>query len=444
MARRKQRQKGTTGLPPQGVRLTESTALPPPVTIGKRTLLALAAIGLATVLAYSPALRGTFIWDDDAHVTSPELRSVEGLYRIWFELGATQQYYPLLHSAFWLEHKVWGDNVLGYHLANVFLHVAATCLAYLVLRKLRVPGALLAAAIFALHPVHVESVAWITEQKNTISAIFYLSAMLVYLGFDESRQRSTYLLALALFVLGLLSKTVTATLPAALLVIFWWQRGTITWRRDVRPLVPFFVLGAVAGLFTAWVERNLIGAEGTSFDLSILQRGLLAGRDPWFYLSKLLWPRDLIFVYPRWDVDPTVWWQWLFPIATLSALAGCWCLRRQSRAPLAAALLFVGTLFPVLGFLNVYPFIYSFVADHFQYLASIAVIAIVSAGLALWRERIPESWQWFVPIGGLLLLVVLASLTWRQSQMYGNVITLYRTTIARNPNCWMAYNSTLR
>jgi 4-amino-4-deoxy-L-arabinose transferase-like glycosyltransferase len=196
------------------------------------------------------------------------------LYRIWFDLGATQQYYPLLHSAFWVEHKLWGDTTFGYHLVNVVFHIAAASLVYAILIKLRVPGALLAAAIFALHPVHVESVAWISEQKNTLSAVFFLTALLVYLQFDETRQKRKYFLALGLFCLGLLAKTVTATLPAVLLVIFWWQRGTLHWRRDVVPLLPFFALGAAAGLLTAWVERNLIGAEGAAFELTWIERGL--------------------------------------------------------------------------------------------------------------------------------------------------------------------------
>ena len=230
----------------------------------------LALVLLLTCIAYLPAMRGGFIWDDDAHVTRPELRSAHGLYRIWFDVGATQQYYPLLHSAFWLEQKLWGDDPLGYHLVNVLLHCGVVCLVYVVLRRLEMPGALLAAAIFAVHPVEVESVAWITEQKNTLSAVFYLGAMLAYLRFDEARKASSYWLAIALFALGLATKTVTATLPAALLVIFWWQRGKLSWRSDVRPLVPFFVLGAVAGVFTAWVERKLIGARGpsSSFRLS--------------------------------------------------------------------------------------------------------------------------------------------------------------------------------
>ena len=366
-------------------------------------------------LVYQPAWQGGFIWDDEGHVTRPELRSWQGLCRIWFNLGATQQYYPLLHSAFWTEHILWGDATLGYHLLNIALHALAALLVAWILRRLAVPGAYLAAAIFALHPVQVESVAWITELKNTLSGVFYLGAALLYLRFDETRQRRLYLGALGLFVLGLLSKTVTATLPAALLVVFWWRRGRLSWRRDVLPLTPFFVLGAAAGVFTAWVERKLIGAEGAAFELSLIQRFLLGGRAVWFYLGKLLWPAKLLFIYPRWQLSQAVWWQYLFPAGALLLLAVLWGLRGRWRGPLAGLLFFVGTLFPVLGFCNVYPFIYSYVADHFQYLASLGIITLVAAGAALLLER----WRlWRRPAGNVLclaLLATLAGLSWRQS-----------------------------
>jgi protein O-mannosyl-transferase len=405
-----------------------------------RWLLATALV-VAVFWAYQPSWRGGFLWDDDAHVTAPELRSLDGLYRIWFELGATQQYYPLLHSVFWIEHRLWGDATLDYHLVNIALHALAAIMVAAVLRRLAVPGAYFAAAIFALHPVHVESVAWITELKNTLSAVFYLGAAMAYLRFDARRKPGWYLAAIALFVLGLLSKTVTATLPAALLVVFWWQRGRLSWRRDVLPLVPFLLMGLVAGVFTAWVERKLIGAEGAAFDLTVLDRCLLAGRVVWFYLWKLVRPGELIFIYPRWQVSGAVWWQWLFPAATLAVFAGLWALRRRRRGPLAGALFFVGTLFPVLGFCNVYPFVFSYVADHFQYLASLGVITLVAAGTALAFGR----WElWGRPaayVPCLAILATLAGLTWRQSHVYADAETLYRTTIARNPDCWMAHNN---
>src|ERR1035441_627844 len=209
-----------------------------------RDLAAGVLLFLATLLAYAPSLRGGLVWDDVGHVTRPALQSPHGLWRIWFELGATQQYYPLLHSAFWVEHRLWGDAVLGYHVTNVALHVAAAFLVVAIMRRLALEGAWLAGFLFALHPVCVESVAWIAEQKNTLSAVFYLGAALAYLEFDGTRRRSRYFLALGLFTLALLSKTVTATLPAALVVVLWWQRGRLSWRRDGGPLVPWFALEA--------------------------------------------------------------------------------------------------------------------------------------------------------------------------------------------------------
>jgi protein O-mannosyl-transferase len=401
----------------------------------------LAVILLLTFLVYSPALGGGKLWDDSGHITRPDLRTVGGLARIWFDVRATQQYYPLLHTAFWIEHKLWGDAMLGYHLINLAWHMVAVVLVYAIVTKLNIPGALLAAAIFALHPVMVESVAWVTEQKNTLSAVFYLSAMLAYLDFDETRDRGRYFLALGLFVVGLLTKTVTATLPAALLVIFWWKRGTLSWRHDIRPLVPFFLLGAVAGIITAYIERTLIGAEGAGYEMSFVARCLLAGRVVWFYLSKLLWPTNLIFIYPRWMIDPAVWWQWLFPVAAVGVTVGLALIRKRWRGPLAGWLLFVGTLFPVLGFLNVFPFIYSYVADHFQYLASLGLIVLAAAGIVQAVGRLTPSMR-NVGMGLCFALIgVLALLSFRQARMYADSVTLYERTLERNPTCWMAHSN---
>ena len=414
---------------------SRAAAAPPPC---RSAALLLAA----TALAYLPALRGGFLWDDDAHVTKAALRSLRGLAQIWFTVGATQQYYPVLHTAFWIEHRLWGDAVLGYHLVNVLGHATAAFLLVLILRRVErigpakvepvgpnAPGAtrstfvastrsildipLLAGLIFALHPVSVESVAWISEQKNTLSTVFYLLAALVYFRWREGRmdaetkvgtggppvragretstertdgraaRPSLYLLALFCFVLAVLSKSVTATLPAALLVVLWWRRGAISWKADVRPLLPWFVFGAAVGLFTAWVERAYIGAQGSDFNLSLVERCLLAGRVVCFYLGRLIWPTNLVFIYPRWTVDASAAWQYSFPLGLLAAIAALWLGRRRGRGPLAAALFFVGTLFPVLGFVNVYPFIFSFVADHFQYLAAMGIIVPLAWGLAV-------------------------------------------------------------
>lgn len=394
---------------------------------------------LAVFVAYLPALGGALLWDDDGHVTRADLRSFDGLLRIWFEIGATQQYYPVLHSAFWLEHRLWGDATPGYHLVNLLQHAANACLFGLVLRRLAVPGAWFAAALFALHPVCVESVAWISEQKNTLSALFYLAAALAYVRFDGERRPKSYALASGLFVLALLTKTVTASLPAALLVLAWWRRGRLEWRRDVRPLLPWFSAALAIGLLTAHFERELIGANGSAFELGALERALLAARVPWHYLGSLVWPLGLTFIYPRWNVDATVWWQWLFPLATVGVIAVCaWQARCGRRAWLAAALLFGGTLFPVLGFVNVYPFLFSFVADHFQYLASLALFALAGAGVALAVPRLGRG----AALGGLAaVLIACFALTWRRAAIYRDEASLWRDTLARNPAAWLAHNN---
>jgi protein O-mannosyl-transferase len=372
------------------------------------------------------------LWDDAAHVTRPELRNLHGLWRIWFDLGATQQYYPLLHSAFWVEHLAWGDAVAGYHLVNVALHALSACLVVGIARRLRLPGAWFAGFLFALHPLCVESVAWISEQKSALSGVFYLASGLVYLDFDESRRRSRYAVALGLFVLALLCKTVTATLPGALLVVLWWRRGRLEWKRDVRPFVPWLVVGGAAGLFTVWVEKTMVGAAGAEFALTATQRVLLAGRAVFFYAGTVIWPTHMTFFYPRWNIDPGVWWQWLFPLGVAAVGVGFWRMARRSRGPLAGLLIFCGTLFPVLGFLDVYPFRYSYVADHFAYLASLGILIPVAAVAAKW-----------VPGRGALLMVaaLLGVLTWRQAGMYRDEETLYRATLARNPGAWLAHNN---
>jgi len=391
---------------------------------------------IATLIAYLPAIDGKFLWDDNAHVTRPALRSFDGLWDIWFHLGATQQYYPLLHSAFWFEHRLWGDAVVGYHLLNIVSHVGAACLVVAIVRRLSLPGAWLAGCIFALHPVCVEAVAWISEQKSTLSAVFYLASALAYLYFDDTRRRPRYLIALGLFVLALLTKTVTATLPPVLLVILWWKRGRLQWKRDILPLLAWFPLGAAAGLFTAWVEKTYVGAEGADYTLNTAQRFLLAGRALCFYASKLVWPVGLTFTYPRWAIDPAQSWQYLYPAAVIVVFVVVCIVALRYRGPLAGFLIFAGTLFPVLGFLNVYPFRYSWVADHFQYLATLGIIVPVACALS----RIPLLPNHRKALAALLL-ITLGVLTWNQSGMYTNAETLYRETLARNPGSYMAHHN---
>jgi tetratricopeptide (TPR) repeat protein len=398
------------------------------------------ALVVVTAFAYMPAWNGLPIWDDDGHLTKRVLRSLTGLARIWIEPGAAQQYYPLVHSVFWVEYHLWGYSTLGYHLVNILVHALSALLLVRILRHLEVPGAWLAGALFALHPVQVESVAWMSELKNTLSGFFYLSSALVYFRFSQRRTWQPYVLALGLFILGLASKSAIGTLPAALLVVLWWKRGKLSWKEDVMPLAPFFALSLICGVFTAWMERKFIGAAGADFNFTLVERTLIAGRAVWFYLGKLVWPQNLTFIYPRWEIRQSIWWLYLFPLAVLVALAGLWWVRKWSRAPLAVFLLFIGTLFPALGYVNIYPFSFSFVADHFQYLACIAPLTLAAAAIASAKKNGVQKLV-SVPIFPILLLTMLVILTWQQSGMYADMKTLWDTTIAKNPDCWLAYSN---
>lgn len=408
---------------------------------GARSAWWLLLLILATLAAYHPAWHGSPLWDDEAHLTRADLQSADGLRRIWTEPGATQQYYPLLHSAFWAIHALWGEDPLSYHLASIVLHAVAAFLLGLILRRLAVPWPWLAACTFALHPVQVESVAWMSELKNTLSGAFAFAAALAYLRFDAERTRTAYAAAIALFVAALLSKTVTATLPVLLAIGVWWKRGRIDWRRDLRPLAPLLALGVAAGAFTTWAERVLIGARGAGFDLSLVERTLLAGRAFWFHLWTLAWPEHRTFVYPRWDVSAMVWWQYGYPLAFVAVLAIAWWWRGRRRAPLAALVGYTVALAPALGFVNVYPFRFSYVADHFQYLASAVAFAVVAGALGSLAGRIGPGTAWPRVVAACAIVLPLGLLTWRQSHDYTDAETLYRATIRRNPSAWMALNN---
>jgi tetratricopeptide (TPR) repeat protein len=397
---------------------------------------------LAVVIAYWPALHGGLLNDDPDHITRPEWRSLTGLARLWFDVGITSQYFPLLHSVFWVEYHLWGDAVVAYHLANVLEHAASACLLVALARRLGLRGAWLAGALFALHPVAVESVAWISEQKNTLSTLLALAALYAYLGFDADRRPSRYALATVFFVGALLCKSITATLVPVIWVVLWWRRGRLEARRDARPLLPWLGIGAALGLFTVWYERVYAHAQGASFDLSLVQRTLLAGRAVVFYLRSLAWPSDLMFVYPRWLPDAGAAGPYLFPGVVLAACAVLAGLARRWRGPAASFLIYLVALGPVLGFLNINWFNFSFVADHFQYLAMPAIFVGVAAVLAEWYERFSARWvRAALAVAGAIMLGILGGLTWRHSGDFRDAETLYRRTIARNPAAWYVQSS---
>jgi tetratricopeptide (TPR) repeat protein len=392
--------------------------------------LALALAGL-TLAAYLPALRAQFVWDDNDYVTAnTNLRDAAGLGRIWTDVQSNWQYYPLVFTTFWAEYHAWGLNPAGYHLDNILLHAAAAIVLWRLLLCLGLPAPWLAATIFAVHPAEVESVAWVTERKNVLCGVFYLSAMLVYFGGYERGKRGerAYWLALGLFACAMFSKTVAATWPVAVLIILWWKNGRLR-RKDVWPLLPFVLIGLVLGLLTAMLERNQVGAGGKDWDLTVADRCIIAGRAVWFYALKAIVPLRLAFIYPKWDLNTGRAMQAIIAASAAVVLIVLLILhRRIGRGAGAAVLLFVVTLLPALGFVNTYPMRYSFVADHFQYLAIIALIVPVAVVLHRCCGR-----------GALLLILPLMALTWRQAEIYRNPVTLWTDTVAKNGGSWMAH-----
>ncbi len=419
-------------------------------------------IVLLVFLAYLPTLHNGFIWDDNVYVTNnPTLHSWKGLWQIWTVPGATPQYYPLTITSFWVDYQLWQLNPLGYHLINALLQALNAVLLWTVLRRLDVPGAWLAAAVFAVHPVNVESVAWVTERKNLLAGFFYLSSALACLRFwlpnpapADGRAASVsetsanglgkwkfYWLALCLYLCALLAKTAIIALPGAVLLAVWWKRGKTGWR-ELFPLAPFLAVGMAMGLLTWWVEKHIVQPVGREWTYSFLERCLIAGRAVWFYLGKLVWPYPLIFVYPRWEIHAAQPLAYLPILALMAVLFILWLNRKGWARPMLVTLAyFLALLFPGLGFFNLYFFRYSFVADHYQYFAAIGPLTLAAAGISLTLGRFGKRSPFLKLLFCGTLLLILGVLTWRQCGMYANLETLWQKTLARNPDSWLAHGN---
>src|SRR5213595_3235432 len=410
-----------------------------------RALIFAVILAVVTIFAYRPAWHGGFLWDDDDYIIKNELLTApDGWQRIWFSLDSPSQYFPFTYSTFRIEHALWGLNTTGYHWVTFLLPVGSALLVWAVLARLRVPGAWLAAAIFALHPVQVESVAWITERKNVLMGFFFLLTLLAWIVFIDERTKRPwpfYGLALVFYVLALSAKSTACTLPAALLLILWLQKRRINTRRLIQ-ILPFVILGMGMGLLAVWWERYHQGTSRAVFAfLTPIERILVASRAVWFYLGKLIWPSNLTFIYPRWTIVSThsLAYAWLLAGAGLCAVI--YFVRRYvGRGVEVAAAFFVATLSPVLGFIMLFTFRYTFVADHYQYLACVGPIALASAGIVSLSGKFAR-YRAVIVSAALLVVASLGTLTWRQAATYSDIETLWRTTLAKNPECWMAHTN---
>lgn len=462
-----------------------------------RTFLGAAVIIALTLLSYGPALRAGFIWDDDKMLTTnPWVRLPLGLYYIWFST-VLPDYYPLTSASFWLEWRLWGTNAAGYHLTNVLLHGVNACLLWRVLKVLRIPGAWLAALVFAVHPINVQSVAWITERKNTLCMFFSLLSVLWYLRsvtqIPESRVQhpesgtaslssifrrpsSLYCLSLLVFLCALLSKTAVVMLPFVLVLCHWWFRrgdgtkapvtrasnSSTSPQADLPPptptippsqlsainyqllrrLSPFFALSLALGAVTLWFQSHRAIGEETIRAADLPTRLAGAGRAFWFYAFNTLAPLDLCFVYPQWQIDPHAIVSWLPLAAVALAFAAGWTFRRGWGRPLLFAFAcFLLMLLPILGLVNVYFQRYSLVADHWTYFASISIIVLVVGTGARLFKRYKNEEGWLLPVAAVAAVGWLCTATWRQAHVYHDLGTLWEDTLAKNPACWLAHNS---
>src|SRR5437762_10456084 len=351
-------------------------------------------------IAYARVFTAGFIWDDESHLTqNPCIIGPLGLKEVWTSARAV--YYPLVLTTFWALHKFVGLSPWPYHLLNVVMHAGSALLLWRVLRQLEVRGAWFGAALWALHPVMVQSVAWVTELKNTQSCVFYLLSIFCFLKCQEqpriaritptpsiekqgeavskaphrrigncrwlvsSARWWRFALSLVFFILATVSKPSTVVLTVVLALCVWWRRERIQWR-DVAALAPFALISALASVWTILEQKFHAGAIGAEWAQTWPERLIIAARAIWFYLGKLAWPHPLVFIYPRWEVNSSQLTAYVPLLAGLVGLLGLWLVRAKwSRPVFFAAAYYVISLFPVLGFFSVFFFRYSFVSDYF-------------------------------------------------------------------------------
>jgi tetratricopeptide (TPR) repeat protein len=395
----------------------------------------------AVLLVYQPVWYAGFIWDDDSHLTvNPVIVGPMGLKEIWTTKAALVC--PLVLTVFWIEHAIWGLAPLPYHLVNVLQHGLCAMALWRVLRSLQIPGAWLGAALWALHPLQVESVAWISEMKNTQSCLFFLLTILLFVKWLKAKESNrNYALTLLFAALAITSKFSTVVLPIVLALCAWWVEGRWQWRHLLR-LMPIVAMSIIASGITLWLgtlEPVLASAPAAR---GWPERIAVAGDVTWFYVGKLIWPYPLMAVYPRWQIDATQWISYLPLLAVLVVSLIFWLkLESWGRPWFFGWAYFLVALSPFLGLIDQSFWRYSFVEDHLQNLAGMGLLALAAAGLVRGADFALPGKRWLQCTLGAALLLLLGLVSWQRCWAYQSEETLWTDTLAKNPNCWVGYNN---
>ncbi|GEM_PF-307767 len=403
----------------------------------KLLLQAMCLLGL-TVLIYSPALQGGFVFDDIGHLRDDRrIRTFAGLIKIWLypQQDYQHQWYPLTSTTFWLMHRLWGFHTLGFHLVNVCFHACNALLLWRLLKQLNVPGSYWAAMIFAVHPVNVQSVAWIIELKNVQSCFFYLLSAVTFVHFILHRGKVNwgwYVLSILLFACALLSKAATSSLPLGLLLILIWKRREHIWR-DLLLLIPFIVMGTFFAGYVKHLEENFSG-EGVELGLHAMDRFALFGQTLWFYATQLVLPIDIQFIYPKWTVDGTQIMQWLPNIGLVLVVMLFVKLRKKwNVGPLVGLLYFFLAIGP-LAFVSVAYMRFSYVANHWVYWASLSFLTLMAT--AVYQMFTSRKLQLAVM---LIIVLVFGARSWFHASIYKNQTIVWRHVLQACPTLAIAH-----
>ncbi len=414
-------------------------AIPHSKLVLLRALLILAA----GCWVFAPALRGDWLMDDDMYMTQNALLGDPArLWKIWFAPGSFIEYYPVEETVQAVQWHFWHGQTLGYHFTNLVLHLISALLVWRLLGKFGLRLAWLGGFLFAVHPVVVESVAWISELKNTLSLPPFLLAMCAWIDFDARRRPHDYAAALGLFLLAMLCKISMALFPFVLLLYAWWKRGRIGWT-DLKATAPFFAISLVLGLTTVLVgdwyrEAHLQGTANPPIGDWLTHLELACGTVA-FYFTKCVWPVNLLFIYPKWTINAGAF---LCIVPLLAAAAWCWSNRATwGRHALLGVGFFFLNLAPFIGLTSVTYMEFTWVMDHFLYLPIIGLIGLAVAAFEDIANKVsaPIRAAWSVTSAIVLALLALGSHEYAET--FDGPEALWSYTIAHNPGSYLAHNN---